>query len=282
MAPRRRGRADPRRQIDQRPLQDVGEDQIEGLQRDQFGMVQPHRLDAADPADQIVHRDIGLGHLDRHRIDVAGQHRDRPDPRRRHRQNGGAAADIGDPRRGQPRRRQPVQRPQAALGGAVMPGAEGHRRLDQKADPVRGQPVGIMAAIDEEPPGLDRREFPAHLRHPVGLGQFRDHEGLGAMGRRQQRQRDPVGRRLEIAADLPQGRAVLQLEHADARGRRVHLLHGEAQSLGGVLARKGGQRGPACHLGLRLRPRPAIPQGRAKRKPRPAAPPGVPPPRRQG
>ena len=101
-----------------------------------------------------------------------------------------------------------------------------------------------MAAVDEEAPGLDRGEFAADMGHPVGLGDFRDDEGLRARGGRQQRQRDLVGGLGEPGADFPAVAAVLDLEDAGADGFGVEVLAGLGQRLCGSAALGLGQRGP--------------------------------------
>ena len=107
--------------------------------------------------------------------------------------------------------------------------------------------VGIMGAVDEEAPGLDRGQLAPDMGHPVHLGQFRDGEGLRAMGRRQKRQRDLVGAFGEINADLPAVRAVLDLEDAAADGLGGQVLAVLGQGLGGLAALKVRQRGPGRH-----------------------------------
>ncbi len=53
---------------------------------------------------------------------------------------------------------QTLERPQTAERGAVMTGAEGERGLDLQSDPVRRDPVAIVAAVDHEPPRIHRRQ----------------------------------------------------------------------------------------------------------------------------
>lgn len=104
-----------------------------------------------------------------------------------------------------------------------------------------------MAPVDEEPPGHDGLEIALHVRNPVRLGDFRDDEGRGSVGRRHERERDVIGRRVEIGADLVEARAVLHLETADASGFGIEILHGGGKRLGPVLVGKGGERGIGGH-----------------------------------
>ena len=87
-----------------------------------------------------------------------------------------------------------------------------------------GHLVGVMAAVDEEPPGLDRGQLAADMGDPVHLGQPGNGEGLRAMGGRQQGQRQggehraaagqldqPLGRRHRPGVDRPAGQEAVQV-----------------------------------------------------------------------
>ena len=232
---------------DQRRLEDIGEDQAKGCGSSQVGVIEPRSLDAMYMVRHAIGRRIGRRHLDRDGVDIRGDDRSGQFFRRRDRQNGGAASDIGDTCRPHPVRQQRIECLKAALCRAVMPRAECHRRLDMQAHPPVGQLVGIMAAIDKEPPRLDRMQRTAHMRDPVGFGQFRDHEGLRAMGGGQDRQRDLVRAFREIGADFPHPGSVLDLEDADARGGRIDLFQGRAQRLGRRLSGQDGEGGDRGH-----------------------------------
>ena len=135
-------------------------------------MVKPRCLDADQTVGQIIRRRIGAGHVDGNLVDVAGQNGVRPDARRRHRQHRRTAADICHVLPDHAAVRQPVQRAQAAQCGAVVPGAKGHCRLDQQRFAVFGHLVRVMAAVDKEPPRLDRRQLAAHMGDPIGFRQL--------------------------------------------------------------------------------------------------------------
>ena len=213
----------------------------------QQGMAESLGHHAFHPASKAVGDHVGLRRLDRHRVDVRGKDHPRQHLGRRHRQDGGAAADVGHAMRRLAVRNHAVQRQQAAARRVVVAGAEGHGGLDaERLGPVRHL-VGIMGAVDEEASGLDRGQLAPDMGHPVHLGQFRDGEGLRAMGRRQQRQRDLVGAFGEIDTNLPAVRAVLDLEDAAADGLGGQVLAVLGQGLGGLAALKVRQRGPGRH-----------------------------------
>mmetsp|Transcript_5506 Transcript_5506/g.8840 ORF Transcript_5506/g.8840 Transcript_5506/m.8840 type:complete len:201 (+) Transcript_5506:1154-1756(+) len=187
-------------------------------------MIKSGGLYHLDPAQHVIGAQVGLRHLHRLNIDVTGQHRGRPDGRRRHRQHGGAAPDIHDPFAGEPGIGQPIHRLQTAQRGAMMSGAKGHRRLDQQRMFAIWHFVGIVAAIDEKAPRLDRGQFAAHMGDPIGFGQFRHGKGLGPHRGGEDQQGRLVGAFGEIATHFPQARPVLDLKDADAGGLRLHPL----------------------------------------------------------
>ena len=130
-----------------------------------------------------------------------------------------------------------------------MAGAERHRRLDPQRHRARRDLVRIMRAMHEEPPGGDRRQIAPDLRHPVGFQQFRDGEIGRPMRRRQQRQRDAVGRGVEIGADLPAAAVILDLETANGKRCGVERLDRLGKRARGVFAGQGRQGGPCGHGG---------------------------------
>ena len=215
-------------------------------------MPEARRLDAAHLPRQGVGGHVRLGHLHRHRVDVAGDHRVGKHPRRSHRQHRGAAADIGHAAGNEAFLQQRLQRLQTAQRGAVVAGAEGHRGLDQQPHRAHRHLVRIVAAMNEEPPGNHRGKLSLHMSNPVHLGQFRHGKGPGPEGRRQQRQRRLVGRFGEIAAHLPLARAVLELEHPHAGGLGRQLLHGLTKRPCGIAAGKGRQGRIGGHGILRM------------------------------
>lgn len=60
-----------RGKVDQRLLQDIGEDQIAVNQQ---VVIEPHRLGKGDPPIQPVGDHVCFGHIHRHRVNVRGQH----------------------------------------------------------------------------------------------------------------------------------------------------------------------------------------------------------------
>jgi hypothetical protein len=95
-----------------------------------------------------------------------------------------------------------------------------------------GTLVGVMAAVDEEAPGLDRRSSRRTLatQSISGSSETRRARSRGARSARA----DGVGRFGEVAADLPEARAVLDLEDADADRLGVEALERVGQRLGAV------------------------------------------------
>ena len=133
-------------------------------------------------------------------------------------------------RRGrEPRLRQPVEREQAALRRRVVPGAEGLRRLDLEPDAVRRHPAAVVAAVDHEPPGLDRRQLGAHLRHPVAVVDALDREVRRAVHLGEQRQPGRVGRPVEQPAGVPAPRPVVVVVHLARQRRRRQPVERVAQ-----------------------------------------------------
>ena len=234
-------------EFDQRAFQDIGEHQVEGRGFSQTRMPETGGLQAFDAVRQAVDLRIGPRHINRHFVDVRRDDRIRIDPRGGHRQHGRAAADICHVQRDEALIHQPVQRPQAAQRCAMVSGAKGHRRFDQQGNPARRHLVGVVAAVNEEPPGFHRRQLAAHLGDPVDLWQFRQGKGLRIERHGQQGQGNLVGGFQKIAAHFPQARSVLNLEDADSGRFRRQVFHRLGQGFGGVLPRQGGQRGKGGH-----------------------------------
>ena len=130
-----------------------------------------------------------------------------------------------------------------------MPCAKGHRRLDQKWLGAVGHGVCVMAAVDIEPPRLDRRQLTAHLGDPVLVRHFGNHERLRIMCSREKFESRNIRRRTEIGAHLPGAGAVLDLEGSDPGGFGVQHFKGLGERLGPGLAGERGQGGVGCHLG---------------------------------
>ena len=130
-------------EVDQRPGEDVGDEQIVGRARLEPEMVEPRRDDqlelaarAADP--DMVERGIFGRHLDRHRIDVGGRRPGRgPEVHGGEGEQAGAGADIGEIVEARAGRLEPVERDQAAGGGLVLAGAEGAAGVDLEGDRAR-------------------------------------------------------------------------------------------------------------------------------------------------
>ena len=61
--------------FDQRPLQDIGEDQVEGGRSGDFGVSKARSLDAGDAPAKIVAGNIRAGDIHRNRVDIRGDDR---------------------------------------------------------------------------------------------------------------------------------------------------------------------------------------------------------------
>ena len=79
-----------------------------------------------------------------------------------------------------------IERQQTAACGAVVAGAEGERRLDLDADPVRRDPRAVVGAVHDKAAGGDRLEPGEALLDPIGRGVAAEaqHRGgdAGALG----------------------------------------------------------------------------------------------------
>ena len=126
--------------------------------------------------------------------------------------------------------------------------AESHGGLDQQGLCAAGHLVRIMAAVNKEASRLDRGQFAAHVRNPIGLRQFGHDKRLGPHGRRQHGQRRRIRCFLKIAAHFPKARSVFHLEHSDAGWLWRHVLHRIAQCIGGIASGQGREGGECGHL----------------------------------
>ncbi len=106
-----------------------------------------------------------------------------------------------------------------------------------------------MAAIDSEPPRIDRMQLAAHLCDPVAIVELADREIGGAVDRRQQGQTCQIRGLVEVSADFPPARSVLDFEDTDTRGRGVQQLHRVAKRLGRRMAFECCQGSIGCHVG---------------------------------
>ena len=195
-------------------------------------MVKACRLNAVHTPLQPVGFDVGHSHVHGNLINVARQHRLRPDPRGTHAQNRCATADIRHVLASKALARQTVQRLQASQSRPVVPRTKSHSRLDQQRLASFGHLVRIVTAINKEPPRLDRHQLALDLGHPIGVRQFRDRERFRAKGRCQNRQPGVIRRLGEIAANFPKARAVFHLKRAHTGRLRVKALEGCAQLFG--------------------------------------------------
>ena len=90
-----------------------------------------------------------------------------------------------------------------------MTGSESLSGLDLDGDVVWPRPVAIMAAVNQEPPGADRRKPGEAFRHPVRLRQGLDGKGpclsagLGLGDLEQVLLRRPIRPLLEIDDHAP-------------------------------------------------------------------------------
>ena len=181
---------------------------------------------------QPVGRKVRLGHFDRHRVDIAGDDPRGKHARGGHRQHGCAAADIGHAVRPRAVRQQPVERAQTAQRGAVMSGAKGHGRLDQERDGVIGDLVGVMAAVEKKAPRHDWRQIAAHARDPILIRHVRQQKIGRVMDGGKHGKSGHIGWVGEVAANLPDVGAILDLEGAHADGFGHERLHRLRQHIG--------------------------------------------------
>ena len=81
-------------------------------------------------------------------------------------EDAGAGADVENAA-GPHSLRQPVERDQTAARGGVMGGAEGKPGVDLDGVAAPRNLAAVMAAMDDEAPGSDRRPQALGARHPV-------------------------------------------------------------------------------------------------------------------
>ena len=254
-----RGRcADIGRQRDQRPGEDVRDDQIIGRAVADRGMIGPRRDCEREPPPaaaqrHAVDRGIVARDEDARGIDVR---RDRPGARpevhRRKSEQAGSGADVGDIARARALPRKPVEHRQAARRGIVAAGSESLARVDQKGHAARRHAVGIAAGMDEEAPRLNRFESLLRQRDPILLDQLLDLRFLapGARNQRlQQLQQRRAGLLVQIGVELPQPHILVDLaRHDDGRlGQRIELGNLARQGFG--LVARAGERNDPAHLG---------------------------------
>ena len=112
-----------------------------------------------------------------------------------------------------------------------MAGAEGERGLDLDADALRGNPVAVMRAVNDEAAGLDRLEaFQARLHPVLRLHRLEAHACRRRLvgGQRDQLPDGGFIRRLaEMDGDVPA--AVRVLERGD---RGLAVVEGFGQNVG--------------------------------------------------
>ncbi len=209
-----------RGQAAERLGQDIGGDQVvRPAQAQRRGL----EAMAAQGAHQRPHAiDVGVlsRHGDRRLVGVGGQHRHAPEARHGHGEDAAAAAEIQRPPHLAALAPQPVQGQQAALGGLVAAGAEGHAGIQQDRLAAPRRLAGEMRAMDKEAAGADRRMEPLALRHPVLRRQVIE-AGHGRAEAAERRQHlTAVGARLAQRLDAP-GLAAGGLEAGE---RRTHGL----------------------------------------------------------
>ena len=89
------------------------------------------------------------------RVDVTRQHAGVKRLGGGDRQHAGSRADVENAARATILQ-QNIQRQQAPAGGAVMPGAEGERRLDLDTDPIRRHGCAVVGTVHGEAAGENR------------------------------------------------------------------------------------------------------------------------------
>jgi hypothetical protein len=159
-AARRNDLAQRRGELLQRRKQDVGEDQIERGADANVRCGEP--IGAADVHQGGAAIKPGIPPRDAHGlwVDIDRQHALAQAPRGGNRQHAGAGAEIEDTRHCRAtiilKLTNRLQRDEAAARRAVMTGAEGLRRLDLDADPIRRHAAAIMAAVHDIAPRRNR------------------------------------------------------------------------------------------------------------------------------
>ena len=131
---------------------------------------------------------------------------------------------ISRMRRGRRSLQQSVQRQQAPARGAVMAGAEGERRLDLDADPVRRERRAVVRAVHREAAGRDRLQIGEARGDPVlrARPSRTSRRSARHLPRRSGDARRLVGRRLEMDLDIPA--SVGAFERRDGGFGRVQPL----------------------------------------------------------
>ena len=207
-----------RRHGTERPGEDIGEHQVVG------GPGAHHGLPArGHPAMHLPAQPVQPRVLRRHPhgpgVAVGGQHGPVQQPRRRHRQDAGAAAQVQDaPRLAV---QHPLERPQAAARGTVLAGAECHPGVQHQRGAARHMACGqVCAADDEAAPHalLGKRRFrpgkpSAHFgRPPLQHGRLAGEQG----GQQQPGLQFPVGMaRCPHALHRPDAPGLIRQEQAD-------------------------------------------------------------------
>ena len=159
--------ADRHCQPQQRPEQNIGEDQIVRRRAGDSAGIDAGRAHERERAGNAIEPRIGARGLDGDTVDIAGDDARPQYFRRRDRQHAGAGADVEHSPRPPPFR-QIIERQQASARGAVMAGAEGQRRFDLDAEVVGPHPHTVMRAVHEEAAGAHRLQTAETLRHPIG------------------------------------------------------------------------------------------------------------------
>ena len=218
----------------QRPGEDVREDEVEAPAppRERVpdagrGVEAQMRRDRVQP--RVVARD-----RDGDRIDVAGDDALLQRLRGGKRQDAGAGADVEHAPRPLALQRA-GEGEEAAARRAVMPGAEGERRLDLDRKVVRPDRRLVMDAVDEEASGPHRLQPVERGLDPVLLLEAREGGalGLGADDRPDElAQRVFVGLVREIGLERP-GAAAGRLKGCDRGLARVEDLAEELRRLPG-------------------------------------------------
>jgi hypothetical protein len=192
-AARRQPRPQRRGEALQRPQQDIGEDQAKRRPRAEPAAGHAVSLHNLDHSAGAIKPRVGARSLHRAGIDVGCQHRLPQGPRGRDGEHARTGAEVEDPARrrssgalGTVHGTMPaahfadaIEREQASAGGAMMAGAERQRRLDLDADGINRDAKAVMATVDDEAAGSDRRQASEAPAYPIGRRDALETQRLG-------------------------------------------------------------------------------------------------------
>ncbi len=160
-------------QADQRPRQDIGEDQIVGRAMGDAGVLEARRRHAVEQGRYAVELRIQLRHAHRFRINVGGERFAFCGKGGGNGQHARAAAEIQNALRPPPFQNR-IKGKEAAGRGAVVAGAKCGSRINFKRHAAMAPAFAVMGAVQKKPPRHDGRQAFKRMPDPILVRQFRN------------------------------------------------------------------------------------------------------------